>query len=425
MPQLSPRRYTKLHEQLLLSPVFSFICGWLLTVALPATLYWGRPVWDNPDSGRLTAVSLASLCLLLCYFNISRMVNGYPGGQSMGLVLTHVVVIYTLGGLVIFFMHLPVSRYMLISSTLISALWFIAEHLLTKKYRRLKIAIIPGGVAGELVLLSEVDGRAIPTLDLGNVRYDAVVADFNELNGESERFITQCALNEIAVYDARAMYEAITGRVRLNRMTDNNLGSLLPTNPYKFFKTCFDGLMILVLSPLILALGVITAILIRLDSRGPIFYTQVRVGKGNQPFVIYKFRSMHVESGEQDPARFAQVDDLRITRVGRIIRKIRLDELPQLFNVLKGDMAIIGPRPEQPEFVEQFDAYLPFYSYRHVIKPGITGWAQVHQGYAATADETQAKIEYDFYYIKHASVYLDIYILLLTARTIITGFGAR
>jgi lipopolysaccharide/colanic/teichoic acid biosynthesis glycosyltransferase len=129
---------------------------------------------------------------------------------------------------------------------------------------------------------------------------------------------------------------------------------------------------------------------------------------------------------DQDaPAQFAGEEDPRITRVGRFIRKYRIDELPQFFNVLKGDMSLIGPRPEQPEFVERFDEELPFYIYRHVVKPGITGWAQVRQGYAANVDQTREKIEYDFYYIKHCSLFLDIFILLLTVRTMCTGFGAR
>lgn len=425
MNQLSSRRYTKLYERILLSKILSFICGWLLTVVLPATIYWGRPFWENQNTGRLTALSLASLCLLLSYLSISRTVNNYPGGQSMGLVLTHVLIIYLLGALATLLLHLDVSRYLLISSTLISVFWFIAEHLLTKKYRRAKIAIIPGGIANELVPLSEIDGRVLYKLDLENVRYDAVVADFNELNQECQRFITNCALKGIVIYDARAVYEAITGRVRLNRMTDNNLGSLLPTNSYKAIKTTFDISLVILFSPVILVLIVLIGICIHIDSNGPIFFKQRRVGQGKKPFVIYKFRSMRAESCTKDSALFAQAGDLRITRVGRVIRKIRLDELPQLFNVLKGDMAIIGPRPEQPEFVEQFDSNLPFYSYRHVIKPGITGWAQVHQGYVANEDETKEKIEYDFYYIKHASIYLDIYIILLTARTVLTGFGAR
>ncbi|AFK61424.1 sugar transferase [Advenella kashmirensis WT001] len=129
-------------------------------------------------------------------------------------------------------------------------------------------------------------------------------------------------------------------------------------------------------------------------------------------------------TGEETEA-FAQADDGRITRVGRVIRMLRIDELPQYINVIRGEMSLIGPRPEQPSFVEQFDELIPFYSYRHVLKPGITGWAQVRSGYAADVDETQIKIEHDFYYIKNASFALDIYIIFLTVKTMLTGYGAR
>ena len=168
----------------------------------------------------------------------------------------------------------------------------------------------------------------------------------------------------------------------------------------------------------------ITGIVIKLESDGPMFFIQERVGQGNKDFKVYKLRSMCKDS-EKDGAQFAQADDMRITRVGHFIRKTRLDEIPQFINVLKGDMSLIGPRPEQRAFVNQFEEEIPFYSYRHVVKPGITGWAQVVHGYAADADDTRVKIEHDFYYIKHFSLWLDILIVVKTIRTILTGFGAR
>jgi len=131
------------------------------------------------------------------------------------------------------------------------------------------------------------------------------------------------------------------------------------------------------------------------------------------------------QDSEKSGAQFAQANDMRVTRVGKFIRKTRIDELPQFFNILKGDMSLIGPRPEQRTFVEQFEKEIPFYAYRHVVRPGITGWAQVTQGYAADADETRIKLEHDFYYIKNFSLWLDILIVLKTIRTMLTGFGAR
>lgn len=131
------------------------------------------------------------------------------------------------------------------------------------------------------------------------------------------------------------------------------------------------------------------------------------------------------KDSEKDGAKFASASDMRVTRIGKFIRKTRIDELPQFFNVLKGDMALIGPRPEQKAFVEKFQEIIPFYDYRHIVKPGITGWAQVVHGYAADADETQVKIEHDFYYIKNFSFGLDFLIIIKTIYTLATGFGAR
>ncbi len=182
-------------------------------------------------------------------------------------------------------------------------------------------------------------------------------------------------------------------------------------------------MLVLLSLPITLPVVGITAVLIKLESPGPVLYTQLRMGRGNTPFKIYKLRSMRFD--REAPAQFAGEEDPRITRVGKVIRKYRIDELPQFFNILKGDMSLIGPRPEQPAFVEHFDAELPFYIYRHVVKPGITGWAQVRQGYAANVDQTREKIEHDFYYIKHCSLFLDVFILFLTVKTLCTGFGSR
>ena len=153
-------------------------------------------------------------------------------------------------------------------------------------------------------------------------------------------------------------------------------------------------------------------------------FTQQRIGQRGRPFRMVKFRSMRVDDGQQG-ARFAGERDDRVTRVGQFIRRARIDELPQFWNVLKGEMSVIGPRPEQVEFVERFEASIPFFGYRHLVKPGITGWAQVHYGYAASEDDTRHKLEYDLYYAKYCSIWLDLVIIFRTFRTILTGDGAR
>jgi exopolysaccharide biosynthesis polyprenyl glycosylphosphotransferase len=168
----------------------------------------------------------------------------------------------------------------------------------------------------------------------------------------------------------------------------------------------------------------IVAVAIKLDSRGPVLFRQERVGQSGRIFVLNKFRSMR-QDAEAAGAVWASSHDPRVTRVGRFIRKIRLDEVPQLFNVLAGDMSLIGPRPERPEFVRTLQRQVPFYMGRHAVKPGITGWAQVRFQYAASVEDTLEKLQYDLYYIKNYSLFLDLIVLVQTIRVILWPSGAR
>ena len=163
---------------------------------------------------------------------------------------------------------------------------------------------------------------------------------------------------------------------------------------------------------------------IRLTSKGPLFFQQTRVGVGGKEFAVYKFRSMFTNA-EEAGARWATKNDPRVTKFGMFMRKTRIDEVPQLWNVLRGDMGFVGPRPERPEFIPMLAEALPFYSLRHLIRPGLTGWAQVRYGYGATLAETREKLEYDLYYIKHMSLGLDLLIMFETIKTIIRRRGAQ
>jgi len=173
-------------------------------------------------------------------------------------------------------------------------------------------------------------------------------------------------------------------------------------------------------TPLIL----IILLAIRMDSKGPVFYRQERVGEDEKKFNLLKFRSMNVDAEENGPV-WAKVDDERVTRVGQIIRKLRFDEIPQMFNVLKGEMSFIGPRPERPFFVDSLKNEIPFYSERHVVKPGITGWAQISYQYGASKEDALEKLKYDLYYIKHMSLILDLMVLYETIKIVFWSKGAR
>jgi len=193
---------------------------------------------------------------------------------------------------------------------------------------------------------------------------------------------------------------------------------------YLQVKRVLDLFAIIAVLPVVAVIMVITAIAIKLESSGSVFFWQKRVGMNGKTFNMLKFRSMTSDS-EKNGSQFAKSNDMRITRVGKFIRKFRVDELPQLWNVARGEMSIIGPRPEQESFVNEFNKTIPNYSLRHVVRPGITGLAQIEQGYVADADGTVTKLKYDLYYIKNLSFVTDVQITLKTVYTILTGFGAR
>lgn len=198
------------------------------------------------------------------------------------------------------------------------------------------------------------------------------------------------------------------------------------SNPFtKIYKRGFDIIFSVSLLVFTLPFMLVTCVLILLESAGPVFYRQERVGFGGRRFVLLKFRSMHINAEKDGAPCWAQRGDARVTRIGRVIRKLRIDELPQLWNVLRGDMSVVGPRPERPAFVANFIKQIPFYAERHCVKPGVTGWAQINYPYGASLDDARNKLSYDLYYVKNHSIFLDLVIVLQTVRVILWADGAR
>lgn len=419
------RRHSRWYERVLFSPPALFILGALLAVCLPAIERWGWEFWVYIDSVKVNTLGSALVAFLLTGVVLYRFLR-YPGASPVAYMIPTVTTLYGSMVGILFFLRLPYSRQVLFESYVVALLccWFV--YFIGRRYRIPKYALLPFGDYKFLTEYSGVEWRLLEKPDLGAVRYDAVVADLRcaDLAGEWERFLARCALAHIPVYHIKQASESLTGRVKIDHLHENQLGSLLPSPVYACIKRGMDILAALIAIPLFSPLMLVTAILIKLESPGPVMFLQNRVGKGNKDFCIYKFRSMCKDS-EKAGAQFAQDGDMRVTRVGKVIRKLRIDELPQFFNVLIGDMSLIGPRPEQRTFVDQFEREIPFYMYRHIVRPGISGWAQVVHGYAADADDTRIKIEHDFYYIKHFSLWLDVLIVFKTIRTILTGFGAR
>jgi lipopolysaccharide/colanic/teichoic acid biosynthesis glycosyltransferase len=214
--------------------------------------------------------------------------------------------------------------------------------------------------------------------------------------------------------------------VELEHLSENSFGSLVPAAGYFYLKGLVDLVVALLVLPVVLPLMMIIAVCIRMDSIGPALFRQVRVGHAGKLFTVYKFRTMHCTRSEAvRAAAITAADDERITRLGKILRRLRIDELPQIFNILKGEMSWIGPRPEAQVLSQWYTSEIPFYRYRHVVKPGISGWAQVNQGHVADVNSVYTKLQYDFYYIKYFSPWLDALIFFRTLKTMLTGFGAR
>ena len=245
----------------------------------------------------------------------------------------------------------------------------------------------------------------------------------------SERVAQYLSSCDVAGYTIRpfaSIYEEHTGRVPLVHLAEGweISAPLLAVAPWLAGKRMFDVATTAIFAPLWLALGLLVGVYVKLASPGPAIFRQDRVGKGGDSFTMSKFRTMILDA-ENDGPRFATEDDQRLISGGRFLRKSRLDEIPQLWNVLKGEMSLVGPRAEQVPFVETFRQKIPFYEHRHLVRPGITGWAQVNYRYADDQADTIEKLTYDLYYVKHMSPVMDISVLWKSVWTILTGAGAR
>lgn len=295
--------------------------------------------------------------------------------------------------------------------------------------------IAPGGRVDELPERPNfVPATSFEELQLiinNNAQNLAVVGDLHfDHTADWERLFAAAALKGIPVYHYRQILELQTGQVRITHLSENELGSLIPNLPYMAAKRAFDVLTVLLLLPILVPVMAVIALAIRLDSAGNVLFVQERMGYGKEPFRMIKFRTMRERSSLDDAAArrddaMTKDDDDRITRIGGFLRQSRLDELPQVWNILRGEMSWIGPRPEAIDLSDWYEGEIPFYSYRHIVRPGITGWAQVNQGHVTDLSAVNHKLRFDFYYVKNVSLWLDILIALKTVRVMLGGFGAR
>lgn len=375
-------------------------------------------------------ITAATIAHVVGYF-VYRRLGAFPGVAATGAILPTFALTYGTVFLLIFFFRFDYSRFQAAGSFLMSVSWYFGLSQFMRRHDVYRLAIVPGGQVEQVNALPRVAWRPLLSPNAPLERVHGVIADLRcDLSDEWERFIADCALAGTPVYHYKQIIESLTGRVAIEHLSENTLGSINPNMAYFAVKETLDRLgaavVLLALFPFLLA--VMLAICI--ESPGGALFRQQRVGYRGETFTVFKFRTMRVESphggdaSERDLA-ITRKGDPRVTQLGRFLRRSRIDELPQLLNVLRGEMSWIGPRPEAVVLSKWYQDELPFYRYRHIVRPGITGWAQVSQGHVAQVDEVLEKLHYDFYYIKNFSPWLDIVITIQTLKIILTGFGAR
>lgn len=403
------------------------------------------------------------LILLVDTYDTRKSANLRQTLRGIGLVFLGSVIVY----LVIYFAVEPNSLPRLgvavftVAATLLTLLWrLVFIRTISSVSRQQRALIVGAGKAGSALVdvISELDPppfkliglidddpaklgtniQAVPIL--GNHESmaeiianqgitDLVLAISNEMNHGMFQSILTAQEDGINLTTMTETYENLSGRVPIDLLeSDWVIRAFLDRAPtggfYRIAKRLMDlGLVLIGLATLVLLFPLL-ALVIFLDSGRPIIFTQKRLGKGGKPYMIYKFRTMRSRLDMEKEALVTANNDPRITRIGKLLRKTHLDELPQIINVLRGEMSFVGPRSERVELVRVFQKEVPFYRARMLVKPGITGWAQIHQAYAETIEETATKLQYDLYYIEHASILMDINILLRTVGSVL-GFKGR
>ena len=407
---------------------FQLLGGIIAAVIIPTFLrhsYQAFPVAEITSDNTL----FGTLCALLLGFMIFRKVGALPGASAITNVFPAYLTSYTVIIAIFFMLRLDYSRLQFLTSFILVLVWYYAMSFAIARFKRPKFGLVADDSILDLQLIRGVDWRVMDTPEAASRYPDMpLVANFRSstLSDEWERYLAEEAIAGRLVFNSRQIVESMAGRVRIENLSENSLGHLAPDSFYapakRYVDVIVSALGLIILSPFLL----LTALAIKLDSRGPILFKQTRMGYRGKPFTVFKFRSMRpLQEAASADTDMTQNDDDRITRVGRFIRRTRIDELPQLWNVLCGEMSLIGPRPETLNLSSWYESEIPFYRYRHIVRPGITGWAQIKQGHVTSVDDVRRKLEYDFYYVKHFSLWTDILITIQTIRVMISGHGAK
>ncbi|HVE01880.1 MAG TPA: sugar transferase [Sphingomicrobium sp.] len=422
------------HDRLQAAPRVSLLtrkrfqfAGALVIGALVPWLARGPLPGKVIEAASLNALVANAIAIAIAFW-MRLSIETYPGIRRSYVILPSALTGHGLTIVWFVLTRFPYDRIGLLAGFLLHVAFLYVLYVYAERNVRRRIAVVPFGDINLLTRVPGVDWKMLTRPRLHDSRgCHAIVADFSaDLPDEWEAFLADAALAGRIVYQVKQLGESLTGRVELEHLSENSFGSLLPARGYFYLKSFLDFIAALLALPFALLVIVPAAIAIRLDSPGPILFRQKRVGHAGKPIIVYKFRTMRtVQVEDERRAAMTADDDDRVTRVGRFLRKVRLDELPQIFNILKWEMSWIGPRPEAEVLSIWYTSELPFYRYRHVVKPGISGWAQVNQGHVAEVEEVHRKLQYDFYYIKYFSPWLDLLILFRTIKTMLTGSGAK
>ena len=379
----------------------------------------------------LQAVTLAVLVIFALFYLIPNLTIG-RGIFAYSLILS---------SLFIFFWHTTLCFYLRLRQPHINLLILgtndLVRDTVRKIYEHPELGIKTIGFVDDdpsLVGTDIVNQQVIGTYEdlpqlVNTYGINQIIVGLNDNRGKLPiKDLLDFKTGGIAIEDATAFYERITGKIPVENLKPSwlvfNSGFDVSRSVFlrkRIISTLFSAVLLILTSPILL----LAMLLIKLDSQGPIFYRQKRIGRNGRTFTLVKFRSMYQDAEKgTGPVWSTQDGDSRVTRVGRLLRRTRVDELPQIYNVLRGDMDMVGPRPERPFFVEQLSAEVPYYPLRHVVKPGITGWAQINYGYANTLEHTIEKLQYDLFYIKNMSLLLDAMIVFETFKTVLVRKGS-
>ncbi|HXS06891.1 MAG TPA: TIGR03013 family XrtA/PEP-CTERM system glycosyltransferase [Rhizomicrobium sp.] len=382
--------------------------------------------------------------LAVGFFGVTKITEGLPFGWFMGIMALAIAIFMMVLLTVRFFFHLYYRSPFLKKRVLVLGQGVKADaataymtgpgknhlkHIRTIGHGRLVENRLTWVVQGNLALGEPALAEATPLLQIAQaLRVDEIVVAVDDKRGLAVWDLLECRLNGIDVIDYLNFWEREFNQIDISHVGP---GTLAFTGGFHFnrrrrvFKRVADFTVSLFFLAAVLPITLLVALAIKLESRGPVFYRQERVGLNGRIFRVWKFRSMRTDAEKDGVPRWASAKDNRVTRVGRFIRATRIDEIPQIINVLEGDMSFIGPRPERPYFVQQLRREMPYYDLRHRVKPGITGWAQVNYRYGESIEDARQKLAYDLYYVKNNDFFLDLTILVQTVRVIMFAHGAQ